>query len=164
MMSHLKFVLLVVAIGLSVSSAPSFSDVPTFAGDAIAYGAIPDEMKKAWLGEIARILGCHCGCDLTLKECERDDPDCQLRPILIQKLPATMELEGPSLVQLGGCSCGCGYKLAECREKHKDCTQRPRIYQQLKRLAVKYGYEKAFVHNSGLGISSAERKMFSAAL
>jgi len=75
-----------------------------------------------------------------------------------------MELGGPSLVQLGGCSCGCGYKLAECQEKHKDCTQRPRIYQQLKRLTIKYGYEEAFVRNSELSISNAEREMFSEAL
>jgi hypothetical protein len=138
--------------------------MPAFAGNTIASGTMPDGMKKAWVSETAEILGCYSGCDLTLKECERDDPDCQLRPALLQKLPATMEIGGPSLVQIGGCTCGCGYKLAECEEKHKDCTQRPRLYQQLKRLAVKYGYEKPFVSNSGLIISGAEEKMFSAAL
>jgi hypothetical protein len=138
--------------------------MPAFAGDTIAYGTMPDGVKKAWLGETAEILGCYSGCDLTLTACERDDPDCQLRPVILQELPATMEIGGPSLVQIGGCTCGCGYKLAECREKHRDCTQRPRIHQQLKRLAIKYGYEKAFVHNSGLGISGVERKMFSEAL
>lgn len=152
MMSYVKSVFLIVTIWLFVSEGP------------IAYGAMPHEAKKAWLGEVTEILGCYSGCDLTLKECERDDPDCQLRPTLIQKLPATLELGGPSLVQIGGCSCGCGYRLAECQEKHEDCTQRPRIYQQLKRLATKYGYEKNFEQNSGLGISSAERKMFTEAL
>jgi hypothetical protein len=164
MISNLKLIYLVVAIGLPLSLAPHFPNMPAFAGNTIAYGTMPDGMKKAWVSETAEILGCYSGCDLTLKECERDDPDCQLRPALLQKLPATMEIGGPSLVQIGGCTCGCGYKLVECEEKHKDCTQRPRLYQQLKRLAVKYGYEKAFMNNSGLIISGAEGKMFSAAL
>ncbi len=164
MISHLKLTLLVVAISLFVFLPPHLYVVPSFDGNTIAYGAMRDEDKKAWLGEIAEILGCYSGCDLTLKECERDDPDCQLRPKLLQKLPTTVEIGGPSLVQIGGCTCGCGYKLAECKQKHKDCTQRPRMYQQLKRLAIKYGYEEAFVRNSGLGISTGERKMFSEAL
>jgi hypothetical protein len=164
MISHLKSSLLAVAISLPLSLAPHFPNMPAFAGDTIAYRTMPDGVKKAWLAEIAEILGCYSGCDLTLKECERDDPDCQLRPVLLQELPATMEMGGSSLIQIGGCTCGCGYKLVECEEKHKDCTQRPRLYQQLKRLAVKYGYEKAFVNNSGLGISGVEKKMFSEAL
>lgn len=155
---------MVAIFGLLVFLASSFHDLPIFAKVRTAYGAMQDELKKAWLDEVTGILGCHCGCDLTFKECEQDDPDCQLRPVIIQKLPATMESGGPSLVELGGCSCGCGYKLAECQEKHKDCTQRPRIHQQLKRLAIKYGYEKNFLRNSGIHISSAERTMFSEAV
>jgi len=164
MIRHLKLIFLVVTLGLPLSLAPHFPNMFAFAGDTIAYGTMQNGGKKAWLGEITEVLGCYSGCDLTLKECERDDPDCQLRPTLLQKLPAAMELGGPSLVQLGGCTCGCGYKLVECEEKHKDCTHRPRIYQQLKRLSIRYEYEKAFVHNSGLVISGAERKMFSEAL
>jgi hypothetical protein len=163
-MRHLELTFMAAIFGLFALLAPGFYDVCMFVGAPPAYGAMPEEMKKAWLVEITEFLGCHCGCDLTLKECEQDDPNCELRPVLMQKLPATMELEGPSLVRLGGCSCGCGYTLAECEEKHRDCTQRPRIHQQLKRLAVKYGYEKIFVRSSGLGISSAERKIFSGAL
>lgn len=160
MTNQFRSILLVVTLGLFVTLVPR----SIFSGDTIAYATTPDEVKKAWLGEIAEILGCHCDCDLTLRECEQDDPDCQLRPTLLKKLPATMEPGGPSLVQLGGCTCGCGYELAECEEKHQDCTQRPRIYQQLKRLAVKYGYEEAFLHNSRISISSAEKEIFSAAL
>ncbi len=155
---------IILVFGLFVCIAPIFHDIPILAEIRVVYGAMPDEVKKEWLGEITEILGCHCGCDLTFKECEQDDPECKIRPILIQKLPATMELGGPSLVELGGCSCGCGYKLAECYEKHKDCTQRPRIHQQLKRLAIKYGYEKIFLHNSRLAISRAEKEMFIEAL
>ena len=159
-MRHFKLTVMVTIFCLFVFLGPRFHHLPI----PIAYGAMSDEVKKAWLVEITEILGCDCGCDLTFKECEQDDPDCQLRPVIIQKLPATMESGGPSLVELGGCSCGCGYKLVECQEKHKDCTQRPRIHQQLKRLAIKYGYEKSFLRNSGIQISSAERTMFSEAL
>ena len=163
-MIHLKLTRMAAIFGLLVFLVPGFYGGLVFTDATIAYGAIQEEMKKPWLGEIAQILGCHCGCDLTLKECEQDDPDCELRPTLLEKLPSTVELGGPSLVQLGGCNCGCGYTLAECEKNHKDCTQRPRIHQQLKRLAIKYDYEKTFVDNSGLGISSAERIMFSEAL
>jgi len=150
--------------GLFVSIAPDFHDGPMFAHIRLAHGARPDMMKKVWLDEITDILGCHCGCDLTLKECVTDDPDCELRPELLQKLPASMESGGPSLVELGGCICGCGYTLVECKEKHVDCTQRPRIHQKLKRLAIRYDYEKTFLQNSGLRISSAEKKIFREAL
>lgn len=164
MIRPLKLILLVATICLCVSLTPRFSDMPPFGENTMASETVPDGVKRAWFGEIAEILGCYSGCDLTLEECERDDPDCHLRPKLLQKLPATMEIGGPPLVQIGGCTCGCGYRLAECEQKHEDCTQRPRIYQQLKRLAIKYGYEEAFVQNSGLVISAAERKMFSEAL
>ncbi len=163
-MNQLKMIILVVIFGFFVFSAPPFNNLQIFTGIPIAYGAMPDEVKEAWLGEITEILGCHCGCDLTFKECEQDDPNCQLRPEILGRLPAAVESGGPSLVQLGGCTCGCGYKLAECEKKHKNCTQRPRIHQQLKRLAIKYGYEKALLHNSKIRISSAERTMFSEAL
>jgi len=155
---------MVAIFGLFFFSAPRFHHQPIFMGVPIAHGAMPEEVKKAWLVEITEILGCHCGCDLTFKECEQDDPDCQLRPAIMQKFPSAVESGGPSLVELGGCTCGCGYKLVECQEKHKDCTQRPRIHQQLKRLAIKYGYERSFLSNSGIPISNAERKMFSEAL
>lgn len=163
-MRHVKLTIMVAIFCLSVSLAPRFHHLPIFIGVPTAYGAMSDEVQKAWLDEVTEILGCHCGCDLTFKECEQDDPDCQLRPVIIQKLPATMESGGLSLVELGGCSCGCGYKLTECQKKHKDCTQRPRIHQQLKRLAIKYGYEKTFLRNSGFHISSAERTMFTEAV
>ena len=163
-MRHFKLTVMVATFCLFVFLGPRFHHLPIFIGVPIAYGAMSDEVKKAWLDEVTEILGCHCGCDLTFKECEQDDPDCQFRPMIIQRLPATIESGGPSLVELGGCSCGCGYKLAECQEKHKDCTQRPRIHQQLKRLAIKYGYEKSFLRNSGIHISSAERTMFSEAV
>lgn len=163
-MRHFKLTVMGTIFCLFVFLGPLFDHSPIYIGVPISYGTMSDEVKKAWLVEITDILGCHCGCDLTFKECEQDDPDCQLRPIIIQKLPATMEPGGPSLVELGGCSCGCGYKLAECQEKHKDCTQRPRIHQQLKRLAIKYGYEKISLRNSGIHISSAERKMFTEAV
>jgi hypothetical protein len=159
MIRHLKLVILAMTLGLFAPVAPQFA----FTGDTVAHGTTPDEMKKAWLGEVVEILGCYCGCDLTLNECEEDHLDCQIRPTLMQELPATVTPAGPSLLQLAGCSCGCGYRLAECQEKHEDCTQRPRIYQQLKRLTVKYGNESAFLHNSGLSMSDTERKMFSAA-
>ena len=158
-MRYLKLTSLVTIFGLFVFLAPRFHPLPI----PNAHGAVSEEVKKAWLVEITEILGCYCGCDLTFKECEQDDPDCQLRPAIMQKLPSTIDPGGPSLVELGGCSCGCGYKLVECPEKHKDCTQRPRIHQQLKRLAVKYGYEKSFLQNSGIHISAAEREMFSEA-
>ena len=163
-MRHFKLTVMVATFCLFVFLGPRFHHLLMFTGVPTAYGAMSDEVKKAWLVEITEILGCHCGCDLTFKECEQDDPDCQLRPVIIQKLPATMESGGPSLVELGGCNCGCGYKLVECQEKHKDCTQRPRIHQQLKRLAIKYGYEKTFLHNSGIRISKAERTIFREAL
>ncbi len=163
-MKYLKLTLVVAIFGLFVSIVPRFFDIPIFTITTIAYGAMSEEGEKAWLAEITKTLGCHCGCDLTLKQCVQDDPDCQLRPKLMQKLPATTELGGPSLLELGGCYCGCGYKLTECQEKHKDCTQRPLIYQQLKRLAIRYGYEKNFVKNTGINISPGERLMFSEAL
>lgn len=163
-MRHIKVTFMVAILGLFVSLAPSFYDVPVFTVIPVAYGAMSDEAKGSWLGEITEIVGCYCGCDLTLRECRQDDPDCELRPVLLQRLQSTTESGGPSLLELAGCYCGCGYKLAECKEKHEGCTQRPRIHQQLKRLAIKYGYKEAFVHNSGLGISSAETKMFSEAL
>lgn len=159
-MRFVKLPLMVFIFGLIVSIAPGLINIPPFVGIRIVYGAMSDEVRKAWLAEITSILGCHCGCDMTLQECKQDDPDCKLRPMLIQKLPKTTEAGGTSLVELGGCTCGCGYKLTECQVKHKDCTQRPRIHQLLKRLAVKYGYEKAFLHNSGVSISNAERKIF----
>jgi hypothetical protein len=163
-MKNFKWIILVAIFGLSFLLAPFFHHQHASTGVPIAYGAMADEEKGKWLDEITETLGCHCGCDLTLKECKVDDPDCRLRPALIQKLPAAAEAGGPSLLKMGGCSCGCGFTLIECQKKHTDCTQRPRIIQQLKRLSIKYGYEKNFVRNSNVPISKAEIKMFSEAL
>lgn len=159
-----KLIFLVFGLFLTVFLTPGFDRLAIFPGTAIASGEMADEKKGPWLSEISEILGCYCGCDLTLSECKRDDPDCKERPIILAKLPSATNPGGPSLLELGGCTCGCGYKLAECEEKHKACTQRPIIHQKLKRLAIRYGYDKAYESNSGLNISSGERKMFSEAL
>ena len=163
-MKYVKFILMMAIFVIVVSLGFVFHDRILPIGVKTAHGVIPENADKAWLSEVTGILGCHCGCDMTLKECEQDDPDCQLRPAIIEKLPSTREPDGLSMVELGGCSCGCGYKLTECEVKHKSCNQRPRIHQQLKRIAIKYGYEKNFAKNSGIDMSDAERRMFQQAL
>lgn len=159
-----KLILLVLGVLLIVFLTPGLDDLAIFPGTRIASGEIEDENKGPWLSEISEILGCYCGCDLTLGECKRDDPDCKERPKILQGIPSATNPGGPSLLELGGCTCGCGYKLAECEVKHKACTQRPIIHEKLKRLAIKYGHDKIYEKNSELSISPGERKMFSEAL
>jgi len=158
-----KLIFLVFSLLLSAFLTPGLDGVAIFPGPTIASGEMADK-EDPWLSEISEVLGCYCGCDLTLSECKRDDPDCKERPAILAKLPSTATSGGAALLELGGCTCGCGYGLAECEVKHKACTQRPIIHQKLKRLAIKYGYDKAYKNNATLNISPGERKMFSEAL
>ncbi len=159
-----KLIFLAFDILLIVFFWPGLDGLALFPEGGVASAEMTEENKRPWLSEISDILGCTCGCDLTLSECKRDDPACKERPRILQTIPSATNLRGPSLLEIGGCTCGCGYKLTECEVKHKACTQRPIIYQELKRLALKYGYDEAYEKKSGQKTSPGERKMFSEAL
>ncbi|NQU16142.1 MAG: hypothetical protein HQ561_18455, partial [Desulfobacteraceae bacterium] len=158
-----KLIFLVFSLLLSAFLTPGLDGVAIFPGPTIASGEMAADKEGPWLSEISEVLGCYCGCDLTLSECKRDDPDCKERPAILAKLPSIATSGGAALLELGGCTCGCGYRLVECEVKHKACTQRPVIHQQLKRLAIKYGYDKTYKNNKKLNISPGEREMFSEA-
>ncbi len=79
-MRHLRLNVVVANLFLSAFLALVFQDLPKTQGVHAAQNGMTDKSEKAWLSEVTEILGCHCGCDMTFKECEQDDPDCQLRP------------------------------------------------------------------------------------
>lgn len=113
--------------------------------------------------DLVSVVGCGCGCDMTLSICQRDMPDCTTRPEMMKKIEESLKTGKPNLLSVAGCPCGCDMTLTVCEREMSTCATRPEIIEEIKLLAVKHKIEEKILKNLGVSMSPVERAIAAAA-